>query len=50
MIDQLILIEKKALQDKKEEEQRKLEEESFRLKEIRRRKFWFDYLNSQPNL
>ena len=50
MLDQLILIEKKALQDKKEEEQRKLEEESFRLKEIRRRKYWNDYLENHPNL
>ena len=50
MLDQLILIEKKALQDKEEKEMQKLEEEANKLKEIRRRKIWSEYLDNHPNL
>ena len=50
MLDQLILIEKKALQDKEEKEMQKLEEEANKLKEIRRQKIWSEYLHNHPNL
>ena len=54
MLDQEVLNHTTPLEEIIEgEEKEKIEQEEVKFKyekEQRRRKFWFDYLNSQPNL